>query len=519
MALFDAYVMVDWSAAASPTTGRDSIWYACYRRDGGVLERSLLVNAPTRAAATAELIALFAELIGEGRRVLAGFDFPFGYPAGTARALQLDGVPWKAMWEHLAEQIRDDGANANNRFAVGAGFNRRISGGGFPFWGSPHNAAPHDGLPRRKPRPHGEREPAEWRLAERRHRSLNSVWQLAYTGSVGSQSLMGIPRVRQIRNHPKLARSARIWPFETGLRTLSRPTKLVLAEIYPSLVPPHDHPGLPKDAGQVTAMAERLGALDDAGRLAALFAGDPGLMPDERRAVETEEAWVLGLGARAAVDLPADRETAPAYDYVRDGAAITRDSIAIVERECDFSRFASTVRPVLARIVQACGMTEIAPDLVVSGDVTAVARTAMAAGRPVFCDAVMVGEGIRRAALPAGVRVTCTLRHARVPARAAKLQTTRSAAAVDLWGPALDGAIVAIGNAPTALFRLLEIIAAGGPRPALILGFPVGFVGAVESKEALIADADGIPYITLRGRRGGSAMAAAAVNALRETAP
>lgn len=522
MALFDAYVMVDWSAAATPTTGRDSIWIACYRRRGGRLVRGAPVNIATRAAATAYLIDLFERLLKENCRVLAGFDFPFGYPAGTAAALGLKGLPWKAMWRHLEGELEDADDNANNRFALAERLNARISGGGFPFWGHPPRRDASDFLSARKPRGHGPDDPAERRHADRRHARLQPVWKLAYTGSVGSQCLTGIPRVRQIRQHPRLRDAARIWPFETGLGPLAEPPRLLLAEVYPSLVVPDDLPDLPKDAGQVTAMARHLGRLDGADRLAPLFAGDPGLSAAERKTVEREEAWVLGLSGgpvTAASGKATGKATGNAtdsFDYEKSGAEITRQSLAIVRRECDFRRFPADLRPVLERIVQACGMTEIVPDLVVRGDVLDAAQQALAGGGAILCDAQMVKEGIRAAALPAGNRVICTLRDRRTPALAQAGGTTRSAAAVDLWGRRLAGGVVAVGNAPTALFHLLERLRGGVAPPALILGFPVGFVGAVESKQALIDEAQAPPFITLRGRRGGSAMASAAVNALAE---
>ncbi len=206
-------------------------------------------------------------------------------------------------------------------------------------------------------------------------------------------------------------------------------------------------------------------------------------------------------------------------DYLRDPEEIYRRSFATVRAEADLDGLPSGVAGIALRLVHACGMPDIVADLAWGGDVAASGRAALAAGAPVLVDANMVGEGIIRAHLPAANAVLCTLGEACVPGRAAEAATTRSAAAVELWAPHLDGAVVAIGNAPTALFRLLELIAGGAPRPAAILGFPVGFVGAAESKEALIEQHGGVPCLTLRGRRGGSALAAAAVNALCADAP
>jgi precorrin-8X/cobalt-precorrin-8 methylmutase len=201
-------------------------------------------------------------------------------------------------------------------------------------------------------------------------------------------------------------------------------------------------------------------------------------------------------------------------DYLRDGAAIYRRSFAIIRAEADLSRFAPDEAEIAVRIIHACGQVDVAQHMVFGGNLVAAARDALAAGAPILCDSEMVAHGVIRARLPAGNTVICTLNDPRSAALAAKAETTRSAAALDLWRDRLGGAVVAIGNAPTALFRLLEIIAAGAPKPAAIVGIPVGFVGAAESKEALAANASGIPFLIVRGRIGGSAMTAAAINAL-----
>jgi precorrin-8X/cobalt-precorrin-8 methylmutase len=203
-------------------------------------------------------------------------------------------------------------------------------------------------------------------------------------------------------------------------------------------------------------------------------------------------------------------------DYVRDGAEIYRQSFAIIRREADLQRFFGPEERVAVRIIHACGMVETAADIHFSPGAAAAAIAALQRGAPILCDARMVAEGVTRSRLPADNEVICTLGDASVAALAARLGTTRSAAALDLWLPKLGGAVVAIGNAPTALFRLLEMLAAGAPTPAAIIGMPVGFVGAAESKEALLASPH--PSIVVRGRKGGSAMAAAAVNALASAA-
>jgi len=200
--------------------------------------------------------------------------------------------------------------------------------------------------------------------------------------------------------------------------------------------------------------------------------------------------------------------------YLRDGDAIYRRSFAIIREEADLARFSAAETDVAIRMIHACGVVEAAQHIVFGHGVVAAARAALSGGAPILCDAEMVAHGITRARLPANNEVICALHDSRVRTLADTLGTTRSAAALDLWGDKLANAVVAVGNAPTALFRLLELIAAGAPRPAAILGIPVGFVGATESKEALAADPHRIPFVIVRGRMGGSAMTAAAVNAL-----
>ncbi|BAY48526.1 precorrin-8X methylmutase CbiC/CobH [Scytonema sp. HK-05] len=201
-------------------------------------------------------------------------------------------------------------------------------------------------------------------------------------------------------------------------------------------------------------------------------------------------------------------------EYIRDGNEIYRKSFATIRAEANLSVLAPDVAKVAVRLIHACGMTDIVDDIAAAPTAVVSGRTALAAAAPILCDCRMVAEGITRRRLPADNGVICTLNDPQVPELAQKLGTTRSAAALELWLPKLEGAVVAIGNAPTALFRLLEMLDAGAPKPALILGFPVGFVGAAESKAALAADSRGVPFITLHGRRGGSAITAAAVNAL-----
>lgn len=213
---------------------------------------------------------------------------------------------------------------------------------------------------------------------------------------------------------------------------------------------------------------------------------------------------------------PAPQTAHPWGDYERDGAAIYAQSFATIRAETDLTEFPPDLATVVVRMIHACGQTDLGADVAASADVVTAARTALTAGAPIYCDAHMVAEGVTRRRLPSDNPVRCTLRDDRTPTLAAQLRTTRSAAAVDLWLPHLDSAIVVIGNAPTALFRLLEVLAGGAPRPAAIVGVPVGFIGAAESKQALIDAAAkwSVPYLTVTGRRGGSAIACAAINAL-----
>ncbi|HLM18955.1 MAG TPA: precorrin-8X methylmutase [Acidimicrobiia bacterium] len=200
--------------------------------------------------------------------------------------------------------------------------------------------------------------------------------------------------------------------------------------------------------------------------------------------------------------------------YLRDGAAIYRESFSIIRAEADLRAVPDDLEPAVVRMIHACGMVDLVDDIAWSPDVGSAIRTALAAGAPIFTDSMMLADGITRARLPAGNEVRCTLRDPDVAARADALETTRSAAAVDAWLPDLDHSVVAIGNAPTSLFRLLELLDTNAARPAAIIGTPVGFVGAAESKRALADSTSGVPWLTVHGRRGGSAIAAAAINAM-----
>ena len=528
--MFDTFVIVDWSAANVPRIGRDSIWICRHDADG-----ETLANPPTRHAAKVLLADWLAAAQAKDERVLLGFDFPFGYPAGFAARLGLSGPPWRAVWDEIAGLVEDDEQNRNNRFDVAEALNRRVSGGGFPFWGCP--VAPvRAHLQGKHHRRHDSDGLAERRLVDLYIPSAQPCWKLLGAGSVGGQALTGIPAARALRNDPRWCRHARVWPFETGLRAPEE-ARVVMAEIYPSLWAVKPAADETKDAAQVRAVARFLRERDRSGELAALFAGDPGLTTAQRDQVEREEAWTLGVTAARQRPIPVS-EIAPyppaprispsprargerrgegsatAYTYLRDPKAISRRSLALVRAEADLARFPRPLRRVAARIAHAAGDCAILGDLAWSRGAVTAGRAALAAGAPILVDAAMVAAGIARERLAADNPILCTLRDPATASLAARHGTTRSAAAVELWRPYLDGAVVAIGNAPTALFRLLEILAEGAAKPALILGFPVGFVGAAEAKAALAGFGRGINFITLHGRRGGSAIAAAAVNAL-----
>jgi precorrin-8X/cobalt-precorrin-8 methylmutase len=206
-----------------------------------------------------------------------------------------------------------------------------------------------------------------------------------------------------------------------------------------------------------------------------------------------------------------------ARSYIRDGAEIYRRSFAIIRAEADLERFSKAEERVAVRIIHACGMVEVAKDIVISSSFADNARWALIGGAPILCDSRMVANGITRARLPAGNEIVCTLNDPNVAGLARDMGNTRSAAAMELWRAKLGGAVVAIGNAPTSLFHLLDMLDAGAPAPAAVIGLPVGFVGAAESKAALAADGR-VPFLIVKGRKGGSAMAVAAVNALASEA-
>jgi hypothetical protein len=288
--MFDSFVIVDWSAANLPRIGRDSIWIC--RRCG---DHETLVNPPTRHAAKALIAEWLMAACATEERVLVGFDFQLGYPVGFAARLGLSGPPWRAVWDEIAGRITDDERNRNNRFDVADALNRRVSGGGFPFWGCP--AAPaRTYLAGKHHRRHDSEGLAERRLVDLYIPTAQPCWKLLGAGSVGGQALTGIPVACALRDDPRWYRQTNVWPFETGLCARFE-ARIVIAEVYPSLWAVSPAPDEPKDRAQVRTVARFLAERDRAGELAGLFAGDPGLDPGQRHRVETEEAWTLGVTA------------------------------------------------------------------------------------------------------------------------------------------------------------------------------------------------------------------------------
>ena len=284
--MFDRYVVVDWSANSTPKLGRDSIWIAVTDAAGYSVR-----NLPTRAAAVAFLVDLIDAAATQS--TLLGVDFSLGYPAGTARALGLDGTAWSATWELLARMISDDDRNANNRFAVASDLNARLTGGAAPFWGCPPNRA-GDHLTPTKPAPTGDL--GSWRTVEAVLRSQGrrpfSSWQLLGAGAVGSQSLLGVPRLHRLR--ARFGDRIEVWPFTTGLVAPAPIAgSVVVAEVWPSMLPVDDVDGVVRDAAQVTEMARWLAEADREGRLGSLF--EPQLTASVAEIAVAEEGWVLGV--------------------------------------------------------------------------------------------------------------------------------------------------------------------------------------------------------------------------------
>ena len=293
--LFNAYVIVDWSAAAKPGAGPDSVLIGVLKRDVRFRLAFESVLAPTRAEAEKRLILILDDLKKRGERAFVGFDFPLGFPRGLAPALKLDGPPWSAVWDYLDRMVKDKADNTNNRFGVGAEINRRTTGGPFPFWGCP----PRDTLTTLQPkRPH---EHGEGDLPEFRHADLAvkgpSLWKLYYAGAVGPQAILGIPLVRRL----KKARgdAVKVWPFETGWEPIKEAdldgVEVLAAEVMLGLGPSAPAPGETREQAQARGLLERIARLDEAGKLGAAFAAPKGVSEAEVQAVANEEGWPLNL--------------------------------------------------------------------------------------------------------------------------------------------------------------------------------------------------------------------------------
>jgi len=289
--LFNAYLMVDWSAAAKPATGPDSIWVGVMKRNVRFQMAFEAHNPATRFEAEKLLNGVLDDLKRKDERVLVGFDFPFGFPRGTGAAMQFSEPYWRAMIDFLAKEVKDKPDNTNNRFQVAARMNRVMTGGPFPFWGAPARDE-QTMLSAKRPREHTDDDLPEFRLTEAGHKGSSPIWKMYYQGSVGGQTLTGLPAVKRLSN----ARAAKLWPFETGWRPLA-PSDLsgveaVFVEIYSSMFAVEPLAGETKDAALVRGACERFNRLDEKAQLAALFG--PAKDDPRRDAVEREEGWILG---------------------------------------------------------------------------------------------------------------------------------------------------------------------------------------------------------------------------------
>jgi hypothetical protein len=291
--LFNAYVIVDWSAASKPGTGPDLIRIGVMKRDVRFRLAFESHALATRAEAEKQLGLILDDLKKRSERALLGFNFPFGFPRGLAAGLSLNGEPWTGLWDFLDRQVKDKTDNINNRFAVGSEINRRTTGGPFPFWGCP----PRDALTTLQPKrshEHGPGDVPEFRYADQAVKGA-SIWKLYYAGSIGGHAILGIPMVRRL----KKARTVKVWPFETGWKTLTEAdldgADALAVEVKIGLVPAQPLPGEAKELAPVRALAERIAKLDEAGKLSAAFAPPAGVPEGEIQAVEHEEGWILNV--------------------------------------------------------------------------------------------------------------------------------------------------------------------------------------------------------------------------------
>ena len=291
--LFDAYVIVRWSAASkAAAAGADSVLIGLVRRDVRFRNTYSSQAAATRAEGEKKLGDILGDLAKRGERVLVGLDFPLGFPRGLAAGLKLPGEPWQAVWNQLDKMVKDKPDNTNNRFGVGAEINRRLTGGPFPFWGCP----PKDALTTLQPKRTREHEAGdlpEMRLTETRVKGAPSIWKLYYNGSIGGQAILGVPMVRRLKQ--KYGDEMKAWPFETGWGSAGlEEAKLVTAEVFTGPAEAKPAAGESKDQTEIRAYAEQLAKLDDASKLAPLFAAPAGVDAVEAETARSEEGWILG---------------------------------------------------------------------------------------------------------------------------------------------------------------------------------------------------------------------------------
>ena len=292
--LFNAYVVVRWSAASKASAGADSVQIGLVRRDVRFRNAYEAHAAPTRAEGEKRLVSLLDDLGKRGEKALLALDFPLGFPRGLAAGLKLQGEPWQAVWTQLDKMVKDKADNTNNRFGVGAEINRRLTGGPFPFWGCPPRDALTTIQPKRQ-REHGDGDLPERRLTEERAKGAPSIWKLYYNGSIGGHAILGIPMVRRLKQ--KYGAAMQVWPFETGWRTLAPAdldgVKIIAAEVFTGQAETKAATGETKDQAELRAAAEQLARLDETGKLAALFDRPKGLQDAEAEVARGEEGWIL----------------------------------------------------------------------------------------------------------------------------------------------------------------------------------------------------------------------------------
>ncbi len=293
--IFDNYLMVDWSAANKTNSGSDSIWIGLLRRDVRLQLKFESFNPPTRQEAYAKIIELLESFEKRGDKTLIGFDFCLGYPSGTSEALGLKGKPQEAIYEFLNKEVIDKPQKDNNRFSVASMMNRRISNGPFPFWGCPAKDVLTTLQPK-KTKEHDESTLSEYRLTEKIAKAASPVWKLYTPGSVGSQTIMGIPYVYKLRKHFK---NSKLWPFEIGLDALNEEifenTNIIITEIYPSMLKLKKDTSEVKDLFQVRTIAEYFANLDEERKLGTLFQTNQKLSDEDKEKITSEEGWILGF--------------------------------------------------------------------------------------------------------------------------------------------------------------------------------------------------------------------------------